>query len=244
MADRERSQIDSPERNSADELDKSEGAISKRFDRIARRYDRVNDVVSMGQSRRWRRLTVAAIKPERGQRILDVAGGTGSSAAPLAAEGATVTICDISDGMVEVGRARHPEIEFIVGNAMELPFDGQTFDAATVSFGLRNMPDPGAALREIARVVKRGGALVVTEFSHPTHMALRAAYGPYLRFVLPAVAGLISGDRDSYEYFATSIKKWPNQHELAVLIADAGWADVEHRNLSGGIVAIHTATRA
>ncbi|MCL1800428.1 MAG: class I SAM-dependent methyltransferase, partial [Promicromonosporaceae bacterium] len=152
--------------------------------------------------------------------------------------------CDISEGMLEVGRQRHPHLEFVTGNALALPFVSASFDAATISFGLRNMPDVTAVLHELARVVKPGGRLVIAEFSHPTSFALRIAYAPYLRFVLPTVAGLITGDRDSYEYFAESIKQWPGQHTLAELLSLAGWQEVSFQNLTGGIVALHLAKRS
>jgi demethylmenaquinone methyltransferase/2-methoxy-6-polyprenyl-1,4-benzoquinol methylase len=176
-------------------------------------------------------------------RVLDLAGGTGTSAEPLAAAGAKVTVCDISTGMLQVGRSRFPNIDFVQGDALELPFESASFQVATVSFGLRNTRDPAVALRELARVVEPGGRLVILEFSHPRHVALRAAYQPYLRYVLPTVAGVITGDRDSYEYFAESIKQWPNQHELVELMTNTGWDGAKYRDLTGGIVALHEATR-
>ena len=225
------------------ELDKDAAVIAPRFDRIARRYDLVNDVVSAGQSRGWRRATVAAVAPQPGLRVLDLAGGTGTSAGPLAEQGAQVTVCDISPGMLQVGRSRYPHIEFVQGDALALPFDDGAFQVATISFGLRNVPDPLAALREMVRVVEPGGRLVITEFSHPKHAALRVAYQPYLRHVLPTVAGVITGDRDTYEYFSESIKQWPNQQKLLSLMTTAGWDNARYRDLSGGIVALHEANR-
>ena len=225
------------------ELNKDSSVIAARFDRIARRYDRVNDVVSGGQARMWRKATVAAVAPTPGLKVLDLAGGTGTSASPLAASGAHVTVCDISNGMLEVGRGRFPHINFVQGDALALPFDDGAFEVATVSFGLRNVRDPALALRELARVVQPGGRLVVTEFSHPRNAALRVAYQPYLRYVLPSVAGVITGDRDTYEYFAESIQQWPRQQELAQMMEDSGWQNARYRDLTGGIVALHEANR-
>ncbi|MCL1801214.1 MAG: class I SAM-dependent methyltransferase [Promicromonosporaceae bacterium] len=230
--------------DAAETLNKDPAEIAARFTRIARRYDLVNDVVSMGRSRTWRRVAVAALAPVDGELILDLAGGTGTSAVPIAELGARVTVCDISEGMLEVGRQRHPHLVFVAGNALALPFETASFDAATISFGLRNMPDTAAVLRELARVVRPGGRLVIAEFSHPTNVALRVAYAPYLRFILPTVAGLITGDRDSYTYFAESIKQWPAQHTLAELLSGAGWQEVSFQNLHGGIVALHLAKRS
>jgi len=224
-------------------LDKDADVIASRFNRIARRYDLVNDVVSGGQARGWRKATVAAVAPTPGMKVLDLAGGTGTSAGPLAEKGAKVTVCDISAGMLQVGRNRYPQIEFVEGDALSLPFEPASFQVATISFGLRNVRDPAAALRELARVVEPGGRLVITEFSHPRRAALRVAYQPYLRYVLPSVAGVITGDRDTYEYFAESIKQWPNQRELVELMTEAGWHDARYRDLSGGIVALHEAMR-
>jgi len=232
-----------PRADAMPDLDKDAAVISQRFDRIARRYDLVNNVVSAGQARGWRKATVAAVAPRPGMKVLDLAGGTGSSAGPLAALGAQVTVCDISPGMLEVGRSRYPEIEFVHGDALALPFEGESFEVATISFGLRNVSDAGAALRELARVVRPGGRLVITEFSHPRSLALRAAYGPYLRYVLPSVAGVITGDKDTYEYFAESIKRWPSQSELVDLLHGSGWRDASYRDLTGGIVALHQASR-
>jgi len=224
-------------------LNKNSDLIASRFDRIARRYDLVNDVVSGGRARSWRAASVRAIAPRPGQKVLDLAGGTGSSAGPVAEAGAAVTVCDISTGMLAVGRSRFPNIEFVEGDALALPFADETFEVVTISFGLRNISDVPAALREMARVTRPGGRLVVTEFSNPRHRVLRAAYRPYLRFILPSVAGVITGDRDTYEYFAESIKRWPHQEELSHIIAEAGWDQVEYQDLTGGIVAIHQATK-
>jgi len=213
------------------------------FSDIAGRYDLVNDVVSFGRNRSWRRATTKAINPQPGQQILDVAGGTGSSAAPLAALGAEVTVCDISPGMIAVGQQRHPALQFVLADATDLPFPTSTFDKVTVTFGIRNMPNPAAVLQELARVTKPGGQLVICEFSQPTNAIMRWSYPIYLRFVLPVIAGLITCDKAAYTYFAKTIIEWPDQVAFAKLIRDNGWRRVGYRNLTGGIVAIHRATR-
>jgi len=222
---------------------KDPARVAAIFNTIARRYDLVNDVVSFGRNQKWRRVTTQAIDPQPAERILDVAGGTGSSAAPLVATGAHVVVCDISAGMIEVGRRRHPNIEFITADAEDLPFDADVFDKVTITFGIRNMPDPAAVLRELARVTKNGGKLVICEFSHPTNPLLRLGYSFYLRYVLPLIAGLITKDKSAYDYFARTIAEWPNQIEFARIIANSGWKKVGYRNLTGGIVALHRATK-
>lgn len=222
---------------------KAPAHVAAMFNVIAKRYDLVNTVVSFGRNRGWRRHTTAAINPGPGEQILDAAGGTGSSAAPLAAAGAVVTVCDISDGMIAVGRRRYPEIQFIVADAGGLPFEAETFDKVTVTFGIRNMPNPPKVLAELARVTKPNGKLVICEFSQPTNYWLRKVYPLYLEYVLPVIAGAITRDRGAYTYFANTIVEWPNQVQFARLIKNNGWHKVGYRNLTGGIVAIHWATR-
>ena len=211
------------------------------FDKVARRYDITNDLLSLGQTRAWRRAVVAAVQPERGQQILDLAAGTGTSTRPLAAAGADAIACDFSAGMIEVGRARYPELTFVQGDATALPFEDAKFDAVTISFGLRNVHDPLLALREMRRVTKPGGALVVCEFSHPTWRPFRTVYMEYLMKELPWVATKVSSDPEAYVYLAESIRAWPAQPELAALIEQAGWRQCTWRNLTGGIVALHRA---
>ena len=213
------------------------------FDDVAPKYDLVNDVLSMGQTRRWRRIVVDAVGAERGQKVLDLAAGTGTSSEPYADAGIHVVACDFSLGMLRVGKRRRPDIDFVAGDATNLPFADNSFDAVTISFGLRNVSDPKLALREMLRVAKPGGRLVIAEFSHPTLPVWRTVYTEYLMRALPAIASKISSNPDSYVYLAESIRAWPNQDQLGEWITGEGWQDVAYRNLSGGIVAVHRAVK-
>ncbi len=212
------------------------------FDRVAPRYDLVNSLASLGQDRGWRRATVAAVAPEPGQRILDLAAGTGTSSAPLAAAGAMVVPLDMSLGMLAEGRRRQPGLPFVAGDALALPFADAVFDAVTISFALRNVSDTAGALAEMLRVTRPGGRVVVCEFSTPPQRWFRAAYRTFLGTALPAVARA-SANPVAYDYLAESILAWPDQQGLADLLYAAGWGDVAHRDLSGGIVALHRARR-
>lgn len=212
------------------------------FDAVARRYDLTNDVLSLGLDRGWRRAVIAAVDPRPGDRVLDLAAGTGTSSQPFADRGATVVPCDFSLGMLEVGKRARPHLPFTAGDGMSLPFADGTFDAVTISFGLRNIVDPGAGLRELRRVTRPGGRLVVCEFSHPTFAPFRTVYLEYLMRALPPVARAVSSSPDAYVYLAESIRAWPDQEGLAALVAEAGWRDPEWRDLTGGIVALHRAT--
>lgn len=213
------------------------------FDTVARRYDVTNDVLSMGQDRRWRRKVVRLVAPRAGELILDLAAGTGTSSAPFAAAGATVVPCDFSIGMLSVGREARPELPFVAGDGMRLPFGDATFDAVTISFGLRNIQDPSTGLREMLRVTKPGGRIVVCEFSRPVWKPFARLYTNYLMRLLPWIATRVSSSPDSYVYLAESIRSWPDQAQLARLMTEAGWTSVEWQNLSGGIVALHHAYR-
>ena len=212
------------------------------FDAVARRYDLTNDVLSLGQDRRWRRDVISAVDPQRGELVLDLAAGTGTSSQPFADRGATVVPCDFSLGMLKVGKQARPALPFTAGDGTRLPFADDTFDAVTISFGLRNIVDPVAGLREMRRVTRPGGRLVVCEFSHPTYRPLRTAYLEYLMKALPAVARVVSSSPDAYVYLAESIRAWPDQPGLAAMLDRAGWRGTEWKNLSGGIVALHRAT--
>ena len=212
------------------------------FDAVAKRYDVTNDVLSMGQDRRWRKAVIAAVDPKPGERVLDLAAGTGTSSQPFADRGARVVPCDFSLGMLQVGKQAKPHLPFTAGDGTQLPFADATFDAVTISFGLRNIVDPEAGLREMLRVTKPGGRLVVCEFSHPTWAPWRTVYLEYLMRTLPSIARAISSAPDAYVYLAESIRAWPDQRGLADLIAAAGWRAPQWRDLSGGIVALHRAT--
>lgn len=224
-------------------LEKQPHEVAAMFDAIARRYDLTNDVISLGQDRRWRHATVRAVDARLGQMVLDLAAGTGTSSEPFAAAGAHVVPCDFSVGMLAVGKARRPGLPFTAGDATRLPFADASFDAVTISFGLRNVVDTPAALAEMLRVTRPGGRLVVTEFSRPTWAPFRTVYTEYLMRALPPVARAVSRDPDAYVYLAESIRAWPDQQGLGRLIGAAGWERVQYRNLSGGIVAVHRATR-
>ncbi|MEI5676056.1 MULTISPECIES: demethylmenaquinone methyltransferase [unclassified Nocardioides] len=224
------------------ELDKQPTDVRRMFDAVARRYDVTNDVLSLGQDRRWRKAVIAAVDPQPGERVLDLAAGTGTSSQPFADRGATVVPCDFSLGMLQVGKAARPHLPFTAGDGTRLPFADDTFDAVTISFGLRNIVDPVAGLAELQRVTRPGGRLVVCEFSHPTWTPFRTVYLEYLMKALPAISRAVSSSPDAYIYLAESIRAWPDQEGLAVLVAEAGWRRPEWQNLSGGIVALHRAT--
>jgi demethylmenaquinone methyltransferase/2-methoxy-6-polyprenyl-1,4-benzoquinol methylase len=200
-----------------------------------------NHVVAHTGYRRWRREVLAAVDAAPGERVLDLAAGTGTSSEPFAAAGAVVVPCDFSLGMLEVGKKARPELPFTAGDATRLPFADDSFDAVTISFGLRNIVDPVAGLREMLRVTRPGGRLVVCEFSHPTYAPLRTVYLEYLMKALPTIARAVSSSPDAYVYLAESIRAWPDQPGLAAMLAEAGWESPEWRNLSGGIVALHRA---
>jgi len=222
-------------------LEKQPREVASMFDGVARRYDLTNTVLSFGQDRRWRRLTREALILQPGERVLDLAAGTAVSAVELARSGATVVACDFSLGMLGEGRGRG--VPLVAGDALALPFPDAVFDAVTIAFGLRNVADPAQALRELARVTRPGGRLVVCEFSRPTWPPFRTVYLEYLMRALPAVARAVSSNPDAYVYLAESIRAWPDQAALATWLAEAGWLSVQWRDLTGGIVALHRATR-
>ncbi|HZE65937.1 MAG TPA: demethylmenaquinone methyltransferase [Sporichthyaceae bacterium] len=224
-------------------LEKQPAEVAAMFDGVARRYDLTNDVLSLGQDRRWRHAVTEALGAGPGERVLDLAAGTGTSSLPFVAAGARTISCDFSPGMLAVGKARRPELDFTAGDAMQLPFADGAFDAVAISFGLRNVADPAVAAAEMLRVTRPGGRLVVCEFSRPTWAPFRTVYTEYLMRALPAVARRVSSSPDAYVYLAESIRAWPDQAGLAGLLAAAGWDRVGWRNLSGGIVALHRGRR-
>ncbi len=211
------------------------------FDGVARRYDLTNTVLSFGQDRRWRRCTRIAVAPRAGERVLDLAAGTAVSTVEFARAGAWSVAADFSLGMLRVGRAR--KVPLVGADALALPFADGVFDAVTISFGLRNVADPDAALVEMARVTRPGGRLVVCEFSAPTNRVFRTVYLEYLMRGLPAVARRVSSNPEAYVYLAESIRAWPDQQALAHRVAAAGWTDVAWHDLTGGIVALHQAVK-
>lgn len=208
------------------------------FDGVAARYDLLNDILSLGQDRGWRRATLAAVAPRRGERILDLAAGTGTSSVPFRDAGAQVFPTDLSMGMLTVGKQQHPSLDFVNGDALQLPYADDSFDAVTISYGLRNVEHTQAALAEMLRVTRPGGRVVVAEFSTPTHPAFRFAYEEGALRMVPLLAK-ISSNPVAYGYLAESILAWPDQAGLADVMSAAGWIGVEWRNLTGGIVALH-----
>ncbi|WP_454086129.1 demethylmenaquinone methyltransferase [Georgenia sp. Marseille-Q6866] len=225
------------------DLDKQPREVARMFDAVAKRYDVTNDILSLWQDRAWRVATRRAVAAEPGMRVLDLAAGTGTSSEAYADAGVAVVPCDFSTGMVGVGKRRRPDLSFVAGDATRLPFADESFDVVTISFGLRNVVDTDLALREMRRVTRPGGRLVICEFSRPTFAPFRVLYSFYLTQVLPRVARLVSSNTDAYGYLAESITDWPDQRGLAALVEGAGWRSVGYRNLSGGIVALHRATR-
>jgi len=223
------------------DLDKEPREIAAMFDGVARRYDRTNTVLSFGQDRLWRRAIRRALELRPGERILDLAAGTGVSTEQLGDRAVGV---DISLGMLRAGAARRPSVTLLAGDALALPFRDGVFDAVTIAFGLRNVHDTGAALREMARVTRPGGRLVVCEFSRPSSAPFRAVYLEYLMRALPVVARRVASNPEAYVYLAESIRAWPDQAGLGTRMAESGWTHVAWRNLTGGVVALHRAVRA
>ena len=220
-------------------MDKQPDEVAGMFDTVANNYDITNAVLSAGNSTLWRFATVKAIDPQPGERILDIACGTGTSSAALTRTGATVVGVDFSPGMLGEARRKHSSVEFVEGDAMKLPFVSDEFDAVTISFGLRNITDPKAALDEMYRVLKPGGRLVITEFSRPPVALMRAGYFTYLKYVMPTVASVTGSNAAAYKYLEETIRDWPDQGTLSQWIRGAGFTRVAHRNLTAGIVAMH-----
>ena len=255
------------------DLDKRPGEVAAMFDAIAGRYDLLNDILSAGQVRLWRRAVARITGARPGDRVLDLAAGTGTSSLTFTATGADCVACDFSLGMLRAGRARAARDQgraraardrgghhsglaggsrgdvparrpsYVAGDALRLPFCDGSFDAVTISFGLRNVASPDAALTEMRRVTRPGGRLVVCEFSAITIAPLDMLYRRYLLHVLPAIARRTARSPEAYEYLAESIADWPAQRELAGIIEAAGWSAVRWRDLSLGVVAIHVARR-
>jgi demethylmenaquinone methyltransferase/2-methoxy-6-polyprenyl-1,4-benzoquinol methylase len=233
------------------DLDKDPGAVAAMFDGIAERYDLLNDILSAGQVRLWRRAVTRIIGAGPGDRVLDLAAGTGTSSLSFTATGADCVACDFSLGMLRAGRSRRAgrlqrggRLGWVAGDALRLPFRDEAFDAVTISFGLRNVAETGAALAEMRRVTRPGGRLVVCEFSTITIGPLDMLYRRYLTNVLPAIARRTARNPEAYTYLAESITDWPDQRDLAGAIEEAGWSAVRWRDLSLGVVAVHVARRS
>ena len=222
------------------DLGKDPEEVSAMFDGVAKRYDFLNDLLSLGRTKAWRKIATATINPRPGIKILDIAAGTGSSSRPLADAGAEVIPLDFSKGMLAAGKKRHPDLNFTFGDALNLPFKDDEFEITTISFGLRNTTNTPAALREALRVTKPGGRIVIVEFSQPTNFIFRTIYLRYLMRALPVIARKVASNPDAYIYLAESISAWPNQADLGKLMTGAGWERVGWQNLTLGIVAIHS----
>ena len=234
------------------DLDKQPAEVAAMFDALAGRYDLMNDVLSMGQVRLWRRRVQRILQAGPGDRVLDLAAGTGTSSVTFAESGADVVACDFSLGMLQAGQARQVKndplqaktrgrVAFAAGDALRLPFKDGAFDAVTISFGLRNVHGTREALEEMRRVTRPGGRLVVCEFSEITIAPLDMLYRRYLTGVLPAIARRAARNPVAYEYLAESINDWPAQRELADVIRAAGWSSVRWRDITLGVVAVHVA---
>jgi demethylmenaquinone methyltransferase/2-methoxy-6-polyprenyl-1,4-benzoquinol methylase len=223
-------------------LSKTPREVARMFDDVAARYDTTNSVLSLGRDRSWRRATAAAVGAGRGELVLDLAAGTATSSAALARGGARVVAADFSLGMLRAAVRRSP-VALVAGDALRLPFADASFDAVTISFGLRNVADVDAALAEMLRVTRPGGRLVVCEFSHPTWRPFRTVYDGYLVRALPPVARAVSSNPEAYVYLAESIQAWPDQAGLTAALQRAGWRNVAWRDLTGGIVALHEGSR-
>ncbi len=234
------------------DLDKQPAEVAAMFDAVADRYDMMNDILSAGQVRLWRRRVQRILQARPGDRVLDLAAGTGTSSVTFAASGADCVACDFSLGMLRAGRARQAisdplqnkargRVSFVAGDALRLPFRDGAFDAVTISFGLRNVHGARDALAEMRRVTRSGGRLVVCEFSKITVAPLDMLYRRYLTGVLPAIARHAAQNPEAYVYLADSINEWPAQRELADVILAAGWSAVRWRDLTLGVVAVHVA---
>jgi demethylmenaquinone methyltransferase/2-methoxy-6-polyprenyl-1,4-benzoquinol methylase len=220
------------------------------FAGIAGRYDLLNHLLSGNTDKRWRRLVAEELRPSlmEGARVLDVACGTGDLSLVLSGAGrAQVVGVDFCRPMLEVARGKANDearrVPFVEGDALRLPFADSVFDVATIAFGLRNLSSVEAGLRELRRVLKPGGRVAVLEFSSPVLPGFRALFQFYFTRVLPRIGGLVSGSRGAYEYLPDSVSKFPDQKRLAALMAETGFVEVNYRNLTGGIAALHTGTR-
>ena len=221
-------------------LNKDPDEVAAMFDGVAKRYDLVNDLLSLGRTKAWRKAATKIIDPKPGMVILDVAAGPGSSSEPLFKAGATVFATDFSEGMLAQGKKVRPYLNFSKADALNLPFAANKFDVVTISFGLRNTVAYEKALLEAYRVTKPGGAMVVVEFSHPTWPPFRTIYTKYLMHLLPMIAKKTAANPTASVYLAESIRAWPDQPALAASMEKAGWSGVSWKNLTFGVVAVHS----
>ncbi|MBT0587732.1 bifunctional demethylmenaquinone methyltransferase/2-methoxy-6-polyprenyl-1,4-benzoquinol methylase UbiE [Alteromonas oceanisediminis] len=230
------------------DADKKASMVAGVFDSVAAKYDVMNDLMSMGIHRVWKRFTIDCSGVRSGQRVLDLAGGTGDLAAKfsrLVGDSGQVVLADINRSMLRVGRDKlrnqgiFGNIDYVQANAEALPFPDNYFDAITIAFGLRNVTDKDAALASMYRVLKPGGRLLVLEFSKPTQDWLSKVYDMYSFHVLPRMGELVANDAESYQYLAESIRMHPDQDTLKGMMDNAGFERTEYFNLTGGIVALH-----
>lgn len=216
------------------------------FDRLALGYDRSNILITFGMSTCWRNSMCAAVQPKPGQQILDIAAGTGISSAALAKYGANIVGADFSPGMLSFARARYgknPLISFVEADAMNLPFDNYSFDAVTISFGLRNIQNPVRAITEFVRVLKPGGCLVICEATNPPNPLVGVLLRAYQKYLMPTLSRLTNSDPDAYHYLSRSIRDWYSQRALAAVLKNAGLINIKWRNLTMGTVALHRGYR-
>ncbi len=228
--------------------EQKEGLVAGVFHSVAGSYDIMNDLMSFGIHRVWKRFTIELSAVRSGHQVLDIAGGTGDLAkqfARMVGDKGRVVLADINESMLKVGRDRLLDegvvgnIEFVLANAECLPFADNSFDCVTISFGLRNVTDKDAALRSMLRVLKPGGRLLILEFSKTNNPLLTKAYDAYSFGLLPAIGKLVAGDADSYRYLAESIRMHPDQETLEGMMIDAGFVNTGYHNMTGGIVALH-----
>ena len=224
------------------------GLVASVFHSVAARYDTMNDLMSMGVHRLWKRFTIELSGVRKGQAVLDIAGGTGDLArkfSELVGDNGRVVLADINDSMLHVGRDKLIDcgvtnnVEYVQANAEALPFADNTFDCVSISFGLRNVTDKNAAIRSMLRVLKPSGRLLILEFTKTSNPLLTKMYDAYSFYLLPLMGKLVVGDSDSYQYLAESIRMHPSQEVLKQMMDDAGFVNTAYHNLSGGIVALH-----
>ena len=233
------------------DIDQKQGLVKGVFDSVASKYDLMNDVMSLGTHRLWKNYTIASSNVSKGDKVLDIAGGTGDLAIKFrkkVGDSGKVILSDINGSMLEEGRKNlinHGviDVDFIQANAESLPFEDNTFDCVSIAFGLRNVTHKNIALKQMHRVLKKGGSLLVLEFSKVENEMLEKIYDAYSFNLIPKLGQFFANDEDSYQYLAESIRKHPDQETLKTMALDAGFGFCEYHNLSGGIVALHKAIK-